>query len=278
MLTCSIIEYFLDRGEGVNYCTFSSPSSYLLSQINCCVSLLDKAIELCFNVNYKFTLYINCKISIYKCQYVSRKIYKVMNITELLNLAQNKSEENVNQTMLAKALGVTRQTINNRIRNNSEITISELMKFQDFLGIKIFNDDEDTILVDYYPDVFASCGNGALLFSEEKEAVSINRSFFKNIYPSRKYSMICAKGDSMYPFINDRDKLLVEHSENNQIMDNKIYVFCYKSEIYVKRLSRNLDEIIIKSDNPDYGTRIIEGEDIQDLDIIGQIVGIVRNI
>ena len=61
-----------------------------------------------------------------------------MNITELLNLAQNKSEENVNQTMLAKALGVTRQTINNRIRNNSEITISELMKFQDFLGIKIF--------------------------------------------------------------------------------------------------------------------------------------------
>ena len=201
-----------------------------------------------------------------------------MNITELLNLAQEKFGENVSQSMLAKALGVTRQTINNRIRNNSEITISELIKFQDFLGIKLLNDGNDTILADYYPDVFASCGNGALLFSEEKETISINRTFFRNIYPSRKYSVICAKGDSMYPYINDGDKLLVEHWNNNQIRDNKVYVFCYKSEIYVKRLSKNLDEIVIKSDNPDYSTRVVKGEDLRDLDIIGQIVGIVRNI
>ncbi|MCR5265874.1 MAG: helix-turn-helix domain-containing protein [Cyanobacteria bacterium RUI128] len=201
-----------------------------------------------------------------------------MNILELLNLAQNKSGVNVSQSMLAKALGVTRQTINNRIRNNSEITISELMKFQDYLEIKIFNNESDVVLADYYPDVFASCGNGVLFFSEEKETIELNRKFFKNIYPSRKYSVICAKGDSMYPYINDGDRLLVEHWGNDRIKDNKVYVFCYRSEVFVKRLSKNLDEIVIKSDNPDYGTRVVSGEDINDLDIIGQIVGVVRNI
>lgn len=201
-----------------------------------------------------------------------------MKIAELLDLAQNKLNENVSQSMLAKALGVTRQTINNRIRNNSEITISELQKIQEFLGIKILSNDEDIVLVDYYPDVFASCGNGTLLFSEEKNSIELNKNLFKNIYPSRKYSMICAKGDSMFPYINDGDKLLVEHWNNNQIRDNKVYVFCYKSEIYVKRLLKNLDEIVIKSDNPEYSTRVVKNEDMQELNIIGQIVGVVRNI
>ena len=60
-----------------------------------------------------------------------------MKITELLDLVQNKISEGVNQSMIAKALGVTRQTISNRIRNNSEITISELEKIQDFFLVII---------------------------------------------------------------------------------------------------------------------------------------------
>ncbi len=99
-----------------------------------------------------------------------------------------------------------------------------------------------------------------------------------NYSDSKQYSMIYAKGDSMSPFIDNNDKLIVEHWENNQIIDNKIYVFCYKSEFFVKRLSKNVDEIIIKSDNPNYSIRTVKNEDINDLHIIGQVVGIVRNI
>ena len=82
----------------------------------------------------------------------------------------------------------------------------------------------------------------------------------------------------MFPTINDGDKLLIEHWDNNQITDNKVYVFCYKSEIFVKRLSKNLDEIIIKSDNPNYSTRTVKGDDMNDITLIGQIVGIVREL
>ena len=57
-----------------------------------------------------------------------------MKIAELLDLIRKKTLENVNQSMISKALGVTRQSINNRIRNNSEITISELQKIEDYFG------------------------------------------------------------------------------------------------------------------------------------------------
>lgn len=187
----------------------------------------------------------------------------------------------VNQSMLAKSLGVTRQTISNRVKNNSELTVSEFKKIEDFFKIKIFmNDDNNMNLVnvDFYPEVFASCGSGTVLFSEEKTEVKLPESLFFKYSPSKKYSMICARGDSMSPFIDNNDKLIVEHWENNQIIDNKVYVFCYKSEFFVKRLSKNVDEVIIQSDNPNYSIRIVKGEEIADLHIIGQVVGIVRNL
>ena len=204
-----------------------------------------------------------------------------MKITELLDLVQNKISENVNQSMIAKALGVTRQTISNRIRNNSEITISELEKIQDFFNVKLISDapvSDGMVQVDYYPEVFASCGNGTVTFSDEKELVEFHKSMLPDYYKSKKYSMICARGDSMSPYINSGDKLIIEHWENNQIIDNKVYVFSYKSEIFVKRLSKNLDEIIIKSDNPNYNIRVIKGEDMNDINIIGRVVSVLRSI
>lgn len=204
-----------------------------------------------------------------------------MKITELLDLVQNKISEGVNQSMIAKALGVTRQTISNRIRNNSEITISELEKIQDFFKVKLISDtpvSDGMVQVDYYPEVFASCGNGTVTFSDEKELVEFHKSMLPDYSKSKKYSMICARGDSMSPYINSGDKLIIEHWENNQIIDNKVYVFSYKSEIFVKRLSKNLDEIIIKSDNPNYNIRVIKGEDMNDINIIGRVVSVLRSI
>jgi phage repressor protein C with HTH and peptisase S24 domain len=46
----------------------------------------------------------------------------------------------------------------------------------------------------------------------------------------------------------------------------------------VKRLSKNLDEIIIKSDNPDYRIRTINGSTAEELILIGKIVGIIKTL
>lgn len=204
-----------------------------------------------------------------------------MKIRELLDLITEKVGKQVTQSQLAKWLGITRQTINNRIRNNSEITLSELQKIEEITGIKLFqtcSNTENIIEVDYYPEVFASCGGGTVTFSEEKELTPLPKSILYNYSPSKKYSIIHAYGDSMAPFINSGDKLIIEHMEDNRIIDNKIYVFCYKSEFFVKRLSKNLDEIIINSDNPAYSQKIVSNEEMNEVKIIGQVIGIMRCI
>ena len=81
--------------------------------------------------------------------------------------------------------------------------------------------------------------------------------------------------DSMLPSIAQNERIIVRGCEEEQIKDNKIYVFGYKDEIYIRRLVKNLDEIIIKSDNQDpiYKAKTVKAEEIK---IIGQVVSSIR--
>ena len=202
-----------------------------------------------------------------------------MKLDELLSILSKRVGIAVNQSMLADALGITRQTISNRIKNESEVTVSELKKVEEFFNINMFGEMPDDITyIDYYTDVFASCGDGSIVFSSEKTKLPISTSMINGYSKNKLYSMINATGNSMAPTIDNGDKLIVEHWSGNQIQDNKIYVFCYNGEFFVKRLSKNLDEIIIKSDNPEYRVRTIGGKSIMDLILIGKIVATIKQV
>ena len=202
-----------------------------------------------------------------------------MKLDELLSILYKRVGIAVNQSMLADALGITRQTISNRIKNESEVTVSELKKVEEFFNVSMFGEMPDDITyIDYYTDVFASCGDGSIVFSSEKNKLPISTSMINGYSKNKLYSMINATGNSMAPTIDNGDKLIVEHWSGNQIQDNKIYVFCYNGEFFVKRLSKNLDEIIIKSDNPEYRVRTIGGKSIMDLILIGKIVATIKRV
>ncbi len=201
-----------------------------------------------------------------------------MKLGELILIISKQTGEAVNQSLLAESLGITRQTISNRIKNESEVTVSELRRVEEFFNISIFNSMPDIAYIDYYNDVFASCGSGSIVFSSEKTKLPIPVSMIKGYSKNKLYSMINASGNSMAPTIDNGDRLIVEHWSGNQIQDNKIYVFCYNSEFFVKRLCKNLDEIIIKSDNPEYRIRTISGKSISDLILIGKIVATVKQL
>ena len=203
-----------------------------------------------------------------------------MKFDELLNLLTKKTNNYINQSLLAEALGVTRQTISNRIKNTSQVTVSELKKIEEFFNVDLFSnpEEDDVIKIDYYKDVFASCGNGNIIFSEEKVSLGISTALINGYSAQKDYSIINASGNSMSPTIDSGDKLIVEHWNNGQIQDNKIYVFCFNNDFFVKRLSKNLDEIIIKSDNPEYRIRTINGSTAEELILIGKIVGIIKSV
>ena len=48
-----------------------------------------------------------------------------MKLNELIIIISNQLGEQINQSMLAESLGITRQTVSNRIKNDSEVTVSE---------------------------------------------------------------------------------------------------------------------------------------------------------
>lgn len=203
-----------------------------------------------------------------------------MKIKDLTALVTQKAGFPVNQSMIAEVLGVTRQTISNRIKNDSEVTVSEMVKIEERFNILLRgNTSDDPVQVYYYQDVFASCGQGNIVFSEDRIPVSVSKLFIRNYSARKQYSLINASGNSMSPFINTGDKLIIEHKTgDNSINDDKIYVFCYKNEFFVKRLSKNIDELIVKSDNEDYRTRVIKDEDLNSVNIVGEVVGIIRNV
>ena len=138
----------------------------------------------------------------------------------------------------------------------------------------------NTIEVDYYPEVNASCGFG-LYASGTVEQVKIPRTSFTKFNPNKKYCIVNAEGNSMFPTIENGDKVVIEQAEFNTIEDDKVYLFAYNDKVYIKRLIMNINELVIKSDNSDketYRTQYISDDRIDNVRILGKVVALMRDM
>ena len=205
----------------------------------------------------------------------------------VLSRLQNLIGREPSQNEIVKKTGIKQSNLSSKATRNSNWADEEIELLNNAFDVDIYknithNNAPDIVKLNFYPDVFASCGFGSYALSENKERIEVpKKCFVKPFSEFKQYSVIIACGDSMETTICNKDRLIVEHIEHGeQIKDNSIYVFCYGDEIYVKRLSKNIDEIIIKSDNPDpiYKTKFIQGEDMNKINIIGEIVGLMRDL
>ena len=210
-----------------------------------------------------------------------------MDWSELKDRLQILTPYKITNEYLGQLTGTTSQNISKKVKNKSEVTVKELEIFKDM--IKEYDDDTIqadvwhqhhlSITLDYYPDVFGSCGNGVFQFSTKREQIAVPKNaLFKNFTPGKQYFVINAMGNSMEPVFYDNDKLIVENYDGEQIIDNKPYLFCYKDEIFIKRLAKNVDQLMIISENKDYDTRKLSGEQLTDVNIIGLVVGLMRDL
>lgn len=202
-------------------------------------------------------------------------------ITEALIEVSNQTNKKITYMDFAKVLGYTKQYLS-QIKNE-ELTKKQKEKLENFYKIDLSKNTkittEDSIVLDYYPDMFGSCGNGVFALSPIKEQLIVpKKAFFTHFSPVKQYSVINAYGCSMQPFIFDKDKLIVEHYEGEQIIDNRPYIFCYKDEIFIKRLVKNVNQLIIIPENKEYDTIKLVGQELENVSIIGQIVGLMRDL
>ena len=205
-----------------------------------------------------------------------------MLIDEKINDLQNLIKRKITYEELAPILGVES---GNAIRNwkyrKRPLKDFEIQKLDEAFNIVSTkqNKTSDSVTLDYYPDIFGSCGNGVFELSQEKDQIIVpKKAFFEKFSPVKQYSVINARGNSMMPLFYDNDKLIVEHWNGEQIIDNKPYIFCYKDEIFIKRLAKNVDQLMIISENKDYDIRKLTGNQLKDVNIIGQIVGLMRDL
>lgn len=195
-----------------------------------------------------------------------------MLIDEKINELQNLTKRKITNIEIAKILGLgSSQAVINRVNRKQQLKEYEILKLNDafkneinktnHIETEIVLENNDSVTLDYYPDVFGSCGNGVFELSQEKDQIIVpKKAFFEKFSPVKQYSVINAKGNSMMPLFYDNDKLIVEHWNGEQIIDNKPYIFCYKDEIFIKRLAKNVDQLMIISENKDYDIRKLTGE------------------
>ena len=208
-----------------------------------------------------------------------------MRTEQLIADLQNLTKQRITQKDLGDALGISKQAIGNKKADNYEFAEYEVEKITNYVLNK-YNSNECTlidnsehVILDYYPDIFGSCGTGEFVLSEEKQQIQVpDNVFFKKFSKIKQYSVINARGDSMQPFIYSGDKLIVEHWNGEQIIDNQVYVFCYENEIFVKRLTKNINQLVIKSDNTFYDVIKLTGSELNKIIIVGQIVGLFRDL
>lgn len=146
----------------------------------------------------------------------------------------------------------------------------------------IHHDDKEEFVVIPVFDLKAACGNG---YSNHDELVKgglvFKQSFLlkKNVsLELGQASIIYCDGDSMYPVINDKDVVLVDHkvSSLDDVNSGRIYVFLANGELRIKRIFKNVNgSLRIVSDNPDKQTfpdEIIQPQEIEFIQIRGRVV------
>jgi phage repressor protein C with HTH and peptisase S24 domain len=98
------------------------------------------------------------------------------------------------------------------------------------------------------------------------------RSNLGNLSSPKNLAVISAYGDSMSPTFNDGDILLVDRGVNDIKID-AVYVFALASELYIKRIQRQMNGgVIIKSDNTLYDPHVVQNSEKEGLRILGRVM------
>ena len=200
-----------------------------------------------------------------------------MKYSELLPALQNLIGRRPSAKEISDILNFSSEKVYyTRAQRDSSFTFEEIDRIQEHYAINLLGNVNDNISLDFYPDVFGSCGEGCMVFSETSEKMSVTKDVITNYSPNNKYSIISARGSSMAPTINDDDRLVIQHNEENQIIDDTVYLFRYNDELFIKRLVKNVDQIVCISENPRFQDRIIEPKG-DNFSIIGKVVGLFRS-
>lgn len=200
------------------------------------------------------------------------------------------------QKSLAKALGIGARTLADYENNKSEPKTSILVNIAEICNVDarwllIGKGDmlldtssnlpsipgtalsEDVVSINYYPDVYAAAGYGAINGNVKSEIMTFDRKFIEQFLNVRRFDLldiIHITGDSMEPYIQNGETVILER--NKEARNGETVIALINGETYVKRYQADPFKQWIKliSDNKLYGDITLSTpEHIQALSIVG---------
>ncbi len=127
--------------------------------------------------------------------------------------------------------------------------------------------------VRYFSDIYASAGGGAFNYDVECESIALDKHMVSMLGGGREIKNIDSiniLGDSMEPTFRDGDIIFINKSKDD-IRKGGIFVVSTPSGLFVKRMFLKSDgSVDLISDNSQYA---VETVDLNDIEIVGQVVG-----
>ena len=196
-----------------------------------------------------------------------------MRIKELHEILQRKKKGKVTQNDIARAIGTSRANVSKLFAKNSFINDEKIKNIEKYFDVKI-HDEDDISTIDYYPDKIAEVKNDKVIMSDRHVNFKIP-SRLLDINSDSEYFICHAIDNSMYPYIINGDFIVVK-VDKSEIENGKIYLFIYDGGVYIRRLTKNIKEIVLEAENKDYNAQSINVNERKKIYLLGKVVNIIR--
>lgn len=202
-------------------------------------------------------------------------------------LKKARVDANLSQAEMAEKLGLNVRTYGSYERGERDVSTALLRNICQILNI---SSDElldtrqpkptDTLTVlpaekIHMIPVFGSvaAGFGAYASSDIIEYIPL---YIENDCDVENTICITVKGQSMYPKIEEGDRIIVRRQDS--VDNGRIAVVMIGDEAVVKRVECEQNRLTLISINPEYPPRIIEGKDLEDVRIVGLVQEVMKRL
>lgn len=118
-----------------------------------------------------------------------------------------------------------------------------------------------------------AAGFGAYASSDIIEYIPL---YIENDHDVEDTICITVRGQSMYPKIEDGDKIVVRRQES--VDNGRVAVVMIGDEAVVKRVNFDGERLELTSFNPEYPPRVIEGEELANCRIVGLVQQVIKAV
>ena len=199
-----------------------------------------------------------------------------------------RTEKGMTQDELAQKLGYKSRSSIAKIENGArDVPRSQIVELAKALGttpsvLMGWEDDKPADALTVLPTekihmipVFGSvaAGFGAYASSDILEYIPL---YIENDCDVENTICITVKGQSMYPKIEEGDRIVVRRQDS--VDNGRIAVVMIGDEAVVKRVECEKNRLTLISINPEYPPRVIEGKDLEDVRIVGLVKEVMKKV